>query len=317
MNNNNLLKLYNMPVFSNLHDFSELCHISSYKIFSIINNSYTFYRRYEIPKKSGNFRTIYQPRADVKAIQAWILRNILDKIQPSEHSTAFRKNYSVLDNAKPHSLNRYFLSLDIKDFFTSISIGQVANLFKTIGYNSEQAHILSRLCTCSNFLPQGGVTSPAISNLVVSKMDRRISGYCSKRNIIYTRYADDMTFSSNNRNILNSSKKYLIKIIENEKYEINTDKTRFSGPRIKTKVTGLIKNSSEPKFGIGKRNKNHMRSIIFNLLVNKRVINQKYSSIESVKGWLAFTKHVDIDSYNYLNKYFNRLLNDIGKENTI
>lgn len=300
-----------MPVFSNINDFSKLCHISNYKIFWIIYKSYSFYRRYDILKKSGTTRTIYQPNPDVKAVQAWILRNILDKIHPSEHSTAFRKGYSILNNTKPHSYNRYFLSLDLEDFFPSISRKNVTFLFKNIGYNKEQAHILSRLCTCSNFLPQGGITSPSISNLVVNQMDRRISGYCSKRNIIYTRYADDMTFSSNNRNILNNSQKYLIKIIESEGYNVNSSKTRFSGPKIKTEITGLVKNSSEPKFGIGKKKKNRMRSIIFNLIINNKIIDKKYNSIDSIMGWLAYVKHIDNDSYSYINKYLCRLQDSI------
>jgi len=308
MYNTDRLRLFNLPVFNDIDDLASLCHISSEKLRAIFSRSSKFYRQITIPKKSGGTRKIYQPNKTVKAVQAWILRHILDKISPSHHATAFRKNISIKNNIEPHKFNRYFFCVDLKDFFPSIDQRRTEILFQRIGYSSAQAVILANLCTCNFLLPQGGVTSPAISNLVVSRLDTRLSGFCSKKHIIYTRYADDMTFSSNNRNILNNSTSIIKAIIEDEKFEINAEKVRFIGPGVNCKVTGLVKDSSEPKFGVGKKKKNWMRSVIFNFLVNKTVIDQKYKTFESILGWLGHVKFVDEPSFNYLNTYMSRLI---------
>ena len=305
--NTERLRLFDLPVFKSVENLSSLCHVPSNQINEVLLHSFKFYKRVPLSKKSGGKRIIYQPNTLVKALQAWILRHILDKINPSHHATAFRKNVSIKNNVEPHQYNRFFFCLDLQEFFPSIKIDRVYTLFLNVGYNEQQAQVLARLCVCGYFLPQGGITSPSISNLVVNRLDRRLSGYCSKKHIVYTRYADDMTFSSNNRSVLNNSTGIIKSIICDEGFEINPNKIRFVGPSIRCKITGLVKNSKEPKFGIGKKKKNWMRSVIFNLIVNKKAISAKYQNMESVLGWLSYVKHVDESSYDYLNTYMKRL----------
>lgn len=180
-------------------------------------------------------------------------------------------------------------------------------LFSDIGYSRQIATTLAKICTCGSSLPQGGVTSPAIANLVASRLDRRIAGYCGKKKIVYTRYADDLTFSTNNRNILNHAEEILTSIIRSEGYEVNSEKTRFSGPRVCCSVTGLIKNSSIPKFGIGRKKKLAMRSVIFNYIVNDKFVNPKYGTKQSIIGWLNYCNNVDKQVYCSLKRYANRL----------
>ena len=296
-----------MPVFHGIKEFASLCHISYKKISAVQYNSHPFYRRFTIKKKSGKERIIYEPNSTVKAIQVWILRHILDKVNPSDYATAYRKGYSILSNTNPHKNNRFFFCTDIMDFFPSIKMVRVFYLFRNIGYDERQAELLARLCTCNNSLPQGGVTSPAISNLVVNKLDRRLAGLANKKNIVYTRYADDLTFSSNNRSILNNSSKLIEEIIENEGFKINSMKTQLIGPKRSCKITGLIKNTSKPTFGIGKRKKNWMRCVLFNLVVNYRIIDDNYLNEESVLGWINYLKQVDPVSYDYMINYWNKL----------
>ncbi len=303
MDNYQQLKLLNLPVFANMEELSSLTHISFKTIFGIYYNAYSFYRRMNIYKKNGKIREIHIPNKNVKALQAWVLRMILDKIIPSSHATAFRKNYSIINHVTPHKYNRYFLLIDIKDFFPSIERKRICFLFQTIGYNEKQSKILSRICTCGNFLPQGGITSPAIANLIVNRLDRRVSSLCIQKNIIYTRYADDLTFSSNNRNILNNTKEILLKIIENESFTPNIKKTHFMGPKIRCSITGLVKNSSEPIFGIGKTKKNKMRAVIFNSIVNNKFLITKYQTLDSIKGWLIYCRNIDENSYQYFRRY--------------
>jgi len=305
-----LYKLIGIPQFESISELAEMIHISDNKLYSIVRNSRPFYRRYSIPKKNGDERQIYQPNRDVKAIQAWILRNILDLLNPSMYATAYRKKYSILENVRFHQKQRYFLCLDIEDFFPSINISNIKYFFMSIGYANNISDVLARLCTCDNRLPQGGVTSPALSNFICYKLDKRIAGFSGKKRITYTRFADDITLSSNNRRVLNYSFSIFKNIINNEGFELNNNKTRFTGPGRSCKITGLIKNNSAASFSIGKKKKNYMRYVLFNLIVNKKIVDVKYSTIESIIGWLLFVKSVDILSYEYMNRYMERLLNN-------
>ena len=114
-----------------------------------------FYKRYKIDKSDGSKRLIMQPSSELKAIQAWILRNILEKLRPSRYATAYIKGLGLAANIKPHKNNRYFICLDLEEFFPSISFRRIMNLFSLIGYSSTAAYFLTNLTTCDNILPQG------------------------------------------------------------------------------------------------------------------------------------------------------------------
>jgi retron-type reverse transcriptase len=306
MENNKIQSLLDLPKINSVEELSELMHISDKTIISIYYNSWCFYRRFSILKKSGKNRQIFEPNKEVKAIQAWILKHIIYKLNPSMYATAYRKNYSILDNVRFHQKQRYFLCLDIENYFPSINTKDVEYFFYNIGYSPTISELLAELCTCNNSLPQGGITSPALANMVSYNLDKRIAGFANKKHIIYTRYADDITLSSNNRNLLNYSYQIIQKIIIDEGFKVNEEKTRILGPSTQCKITGLIKNSSLPVFSIGKKKKNHMRSVIFNLLINNRKIDKQYETRESIIGWMNFTKYIDVTSYNYIKRYYQK-----------
>ncbi len=157
-----------------------------------------------------------------------------------------------------------------------------------------------------------GVTSPSLSNLIAATLDRRIGGYTSKRHIVYTRYADDITLSSNRTEVLHNALPTILNIIKSEKFKPNMKKLRFMGPRRKCLITGLVKNSSEPNFGIGKKKKRHMRAVIFNTYI-KLIEDKEYKNRESIDGWLRFLKSVDDISYNQMLNYQEKMLKRHGK----
>ncbi|MCD6180267.1 MAG: retron St85 family RNA-directed DNA polymerase [Bacteroidales bacterium] len=311
--NSELLRLLNLPVFSDEEELASLMHITPERIKMLSKFPHRYYKKYKIPKSNGKLREIRQPRKDLKAIQAWILRNILDKLSPTTFATAYIKNRNISDNVTPHSNNRHFVLLDLEDFFSSISIRRAAKVFLLIGYSKKAASILARLCTCDGSLPQGAVTSPSLSNLIAAKLDRRIAGYTSRRNIIYTRYADDITLSSNNPATLSLSLPRIIKIIKSEHLKPNMDKLRVLGPRKRCSITGLVKNNSEPEFGIGKKKKKQMRAVIHHFLFNLSK-DDKYTNKASIIGWLNYLKSVDKESFEQMNNYWNQL---IKKSNSV
>lgn len=199
------------------------------------------YNKFKIPKKKGGFRKIEKPNENLKKIQTLILEEILEKVQVCDKATAFLKGKSITDNAKEHINKRYILNLDLNDFFGNIRYESVYKLFKKIGFEDKKAKKLSRLCTHNGRLPQGAPTSPYISNIICENLDREMIKLCKSIQADYTRYADDITISTNN-NYLRQNFKAIEEIINNEGFRLNYKKTRFINKNNKQVVTGIVVN---------------------------------------------------------------------------
>ncbi|HQN32304.1 MAG TPA: retron St85 family RNA-directed DNA polymerase [Sedimentisphaerales bacterium] len=303
-----LLRLLGLPVFSDCRELADAMHVDSTQV--VLFNRYAYaghyYLEYPIPKAGGGARIIRAPGKRLKAIQAWVLRNILDKLTPSPYATAFRKGMNLTNNVTPHQSSSYFLCLDIEDFFPSIKVWRVSQIFKLVGYSSRAARTLANLCTCRGELPQGAVTSPAISNIAAGRLDRRLGVACARRNIVYTRYADDMTFSCNNPRVLCRVLPMFRRIVQTSGFKLNDRKQRFSGPRRHSRVTGLVKNTAEPKFGIGRKKKRQMRAAVYNLLVRNQP-GPQYATLAAIEGWLSYARSVDSDSAAQMSAYYEHL----------
>ena len=303
------LLLLGLPVIENLEDLSEHVHLSKGLLYRLSKRNNLHYIKFEIPKKSGGKREIACPSRELKAVQAWILRDILDKTSVSNAATAFRSDRNILYNAECHkhdrfSNNRYFLCLDIDDFFPSISGTRIIGIFETLGYNSFISRVLALLCTCDDSLPQGGVTSPALCNIVCINLDRRILGYVGKKNIAYSRYADDMTFSCMNANRLIGVKKMVAGILKDEGFSLNESKTRFLGPKSQRRITGLV--ISNDRIGIGRGMKRLLRAKIHRLYTADMPDTSRQSLLLHIKGWLSFTEDVDKKTYDRLMQYISK-----------
>ena len=299
------LRLFDLPVFSSLGELCALLHLEEGRVRLIAQESFRFYRRYDIPKKSGGLRSIRQPTPEVKAIQAWILRNILDQLKPSPFATAFIRGVGLNSNVSPHAGNRYFLCVDIEDFFPSISVFRVYNLFYSVGYCIEAARLLAELCTVQGHLPQGGVTSPALANLVCARLDRRLAGLCSRRGLVFTRYADDLTFSSNNPAILRRTYGAIQHIVSGESFLVNARKTRVMGPKTACPITGLMKNSALPQFSVGRERIRLFRAEMHRVAFGDS--GDRYKSEAAIMGLLAFVRSVSESQYTALLKYWDSL----------
>lgn len=302
-----LLRILGLPIFEKEEELASLMHISPSIIKVIVLHPERFYKKYKIRKSSGKWRSIKQPSRDLKGIQAWILRSIIEKIAPSIYATGYIKKKNIYFNVLQHCDNRYFISLDLEDFFPSISTRRVIKKFEIIGYSSKASYILSRLCTFEGNLPQGAVTSPGLSNWIASQLDRRIGGYAARTNIIYTRYSDDITLSSNNRILLRKSLSRILKIIKTEHFTSNLKKLRVMGPGNRCAITGLVKNDTEARFGIGIKKKRIMRAVIHNY-VFKSQTDVKYNTDDSIYGWIEYLRVVDQSSYDQMNLYINRII---------
>jgi RNA-directed DNA polymerase len=157
------------------------------------------YTAFEIPKRSGGMRQIHAPLGvtrDVQTKLAAIFQGIYEA-HPSAHG--FIKARSILTNARGHVGQRLVLNIDLEDFFPSINFGRVRGLLMAppFGLGPGAATILAQACCYRNGLPQGAPTSPVLSNFIAASLDRRLTRLAKENNVRYSRYADDITFSTN------------------------------------------------------------------------------------------------------------------------
>ena len=212
----------------------------------------SLYTDFDIPKKSGGVRRISAPKLQLRNIQQKLKNEIEKYYFPPQYAHGFIKKRSIVSNAKQHINKKWNVNIDIKDFFPSITSQRVYGLFKAkpFSFSSKVASLISNLLTYNGFLPQGSVTSPLITNMIFFSLDRSLAKYCKKNDITYTRYADDITFSSNNRKKLNkiydehdnSVNDSVVTIIKNNGFEINLDKVRCNFYFKHQEVTGIKTN---------------------------------------------------------------------------
>lgn len=214
-----------------------------YVITRYAHNCDLYYKVFSIPKSSGRSRRwICAPSRELKGLQRWIVRYVLNPIQLHDAATGYRRRLSIVDNAKCHVDREFVANVDIRDFFPSISTPRVFGMFRSLGYCDDVAWILSRLCTYRGRLPQGAPSSPGITNVICRRLDARLSAYCDLYDWSYSRYSDDITVSGDGP--LGQALRIMTKIISAEGFAINPRKTRVSRRGASQQVTGLIVNAA-------------------------------------------------------------------------
>ena len=250
-------------------ELSYLLNLTPLQVEQIINNP--SYIEFKIPKKKGKPRLICQPNVELMKIQRRLnlyFQAIYEFHIPScVHgfiSKSNTANRSIVTNAKPHIGKRNILVIDLKDFFTTIRAKRVKNLFSSWGINDEIASTLALLCTYKGTLPMGAPTSPIVSNLCSYELDMKLMRFCELNQVTYSRYADDLTFSSNG-NISDELIQSLIQMIRENGFEINYKKLRRIGSHRKQKITGIIVNQ---KLSVERKLKKKIRAIEHDIKLN-------------------------------------------------
>jgi RNA-directed DNA polymerase len=213
------------------------------------------YRTFTIAKRGNKgVRTIRAPMPPLLKCQRRIADALLELYKPRSGVHGFVRERSILTNADVHVDKCWTFRIDLKDFFPSIHFGRVRGLFlaKPFSFNPDLATLLAQICTHEKELPQGAPTSPIISNLVCRQLDAELLKFANTHQCHFSRYADDLTFSTNRKGfpkalaiateatILPSSQ--LTTILEEHKFKINSEKTRLNGKNKRQRVTGLIVN---------------------------------------------------------------------------
>lgn len=214
------------------------------------------YREFKIPKGSGrSTRTIAAPTPDLAKAQKWILNNMFSGAQASPNSFAYQRGVSVKDCATVHVGARWLVKLDLRDFFSSIDERRVAKIFRLTTTDEATSVTLAKLCTrvplpahlprrsVLGLLPQGAPTSGMLANLVAHNLDLSLSRLASAQQLRYTRYSDDITFSSKlkfsrgkGERVIRAAREH----IAGNNFVMNEKKIRVCPPGSRLLVLGLL-----------------------------------------------------------------------------
>lgn len=220
------------------------------------------YRRFTIPKKTGGTRLISAPMPRLKRAQYWVLDALLVHAPLHEAAHGFVPGRSIVTNASRHVGRDVVVNLDLKDFFPTLDYRRVKGKFRGLGYAEAVATVLALLCTepdtdtveidgqCLHAargprrLPQGAPTSPALTNLICTRLDARLTGLSLSLGFTYTRYADDLTFSASGAAAekVGPLLKFVGEIVAAEGFTVHPDKTRVMRRGRHQEVTGLTVN---------------------------------------------------------------------------
>lgn len=261
------LQTYGLPPLSDAAGIADALGIKVNELrflsFDRKTSNVSHYVRFQVPKKSGGVRLISAPMPRLKAVQHWILQNILEKVATHDSAHGFRAGRSIVTNAHPHVGAETIVNLDLKDFFPTITYKRVKGLYRSFGYSEAAATILGLLCTeptteeveldgrkyfvatSARHLPQGAPTSPAITNALCRRLDRRLLKMADELGFTYTRYADDLTFSASGESLRNLSGLLarVKAIVAHEGFTVHPEKTRVLRRSRQQEVTGIVVNS--------------------------------------------------------------------------
>ena len=219
----------------------------------------SYYTTWQVSKRNGRgVREIRAPRSTLYTIQKRLHEILQEQYEPREPTHGFVLRRSVGTNARPHVGRSLVLNVDLKDFFPTINYGRVRGLFlrSPFNLNEDVANLLAKICCWENRLPIGAPTSPVVSNMICLRMDRELQALAGRRACWYTRYADDLTFSTNRSAfspriavlagpadeqavVLGEE---LVGILSTNGFEPNLEKTRLRTSHQRQSVTGLVVN---------------------------------------------------------------------------
>ncbi|MCS6899502.1 MAG: reverse transcriptase family protein [Myxococcales bacterium] len=288
------LRQHGLPVFSDPADLAqqmglsleELRFLAFHRKVSKIHH----YARFILPKKTGGERIISAPMPRLKKVQRWILDNLLKKIPVHDAAHGFRDGRSIVTNATPHLRAAVVVNLDLQDFFPSVNYQRVRGIFRSLGYSDAIATPLALLCTEAEVdvfdldgehyfvasgprkLPQGAPTSPALTNLICSRLDRRLCCIANRMGFVYTRYADDLTFSAQGFSPSDGAPRLapnvgpLLRrvrwVIQAEGFRVHPNKTRILHRSRRQEVTGIVVNQ---RLSVDRETLRKFRALLFQI----------------------------------------------------
>lgn len=323
-------RLASLKSASSRNDIAALLNTSKKGLTSILYTRpiASRYSIFEIAKKGGGNRVIKAPDEKLKLLQqklSMLLQDCLDEINAATGrkeaiAHGFRRKRSILTNAKRHRRRRWVFNLDLQDFFPSIHFGRVRGFFlkdKNFALHKDVATVLAQIACDGNALPQGSPCSPVISNLIAHSLDMHIVRLAAKVGCSYSRYADDLTFSTNKKEFpkeialpveheIHSWRPgtELLEIITHSDFKVNEKKTRMQYRDSRQDVTGLIVNR---KINVRREYRHNVRAMVHSLFRTGSfqvygpimkdgvtTLGMRDGSLDELHGRLGFIDGVDL-----------------------
>lgn len=284
------------------------------EVFLLSVDAFRHYKKFDIPKKNGGRRRIFHPSKTVKSLQYAICDLFLSRlpVHPSAFAYVPKRPHPTLSNAEAHAPFRYSLRIDFEDFFPSIKSHDLLSAIPNELPDQDRKLLVNCLFgppgeNGVRCLPVGAPSSPLVSNIVMVNFDHEANLLASKFNGRYTRYADDVVFSTNTRgacHLFFHDLSSLVHVNISPKLTINSGKTLFLSRGCRRVVTGIV---ITPTGGtsVGRRQKRYLRKLLFELKAGR--ISGR--DTDFLRGYLAFVKDVEPDLINRLTiKFGDRLL---------
>jgi hypothetical protein len=262
------------------------------------------YRYRWFPKRNGGCRLIEEPKPLLKQAQRLILREILEAIPVHAAVHGFRRGRSAVTYAAAHTRRRVVVHLDLADFFASITVGRVYGIFRSCGYPEPVAHLLAALTTNSvprsiakatdrfgqPHLPQGAPTSPALANLAAFRMDRGLAAL----RFNYTRYADDLAFSSAAAHVDTARLVARVtRIAADEGFRVNEAKTTVQRASQRQRLAGVVVNE---RLNVDWRDYDRLKAILHNA-ARQGPASQNREAVPDfrahLEGRIAWVRHLN------------------------
>jgi retron-type reverse transcriptase len=312
-------KLANLKAATRLRDIAKLLTINpshlSYILFKTPPEKK--YETFDIPKRNGQRRTISAPVGTLKFAQRQLSTLLQDCIDEINHSTGrkdrvshgFKRDKSIMTNAREHRNRRYVFNIDLADFFPSINFGRVLGFFvsdKNFTLHPRVAMVIARTACHENTLPQGSPCSPVISNLIAHVLDMHLVKLASKSECTYSRYADDLTFSTNEKvfpadiaerigpdsHVWMPGAK-LREIVKHCGFQINQQKTNMQYRDSRQVVTGLVVNR---KVNVRSEYRRSVRAMVHCLLKTGSFakLDKEEGTLDQLHGMLGFIDGIDL-----------------------
>ncbi len=284
------------------------------------------YRRYSIPKKTGGMRGISAPKPALAKAQRWIFERIVGQLRVEPEAHGFVPSRSIVSNATPHVGRHVVINLDLEEFFPSITWRRTKGLFVSLGYSEQVSVLLASLTTepprveanldgkllhvaiGARRLPQGACTSPAITNVLCRALDRRLAGLAKSFGFAYTRYADDLTFSSDASEKVGALLTFIRRIITDEGFTEHQKKTRVMRRGRRQEVTGVVVNA---KPSVAREEVRELRAVLTNAARHGFESQNRKNHpafVEHLRGRIAFVAMVDPLRGERLRALFERAL---------
>ncbi|EXR46421.1 MULTISPECIES: retron St85 family RNA-directed DNA polymerase [Pseudomonadati] len=271
------------------------------ELLEFLENAPRKYKIYHIPKRTYGFRTIAQPIPELKNLQRITIKFLENELPVHNSAAAYIKGKSIKHNALSHCKNKYFLKLDFENFFNSINttvFWKMWNSYTNIQIpTQDKTHIENLLfwrpskTSKKLILSIGAPSSPFISNFCMYEFDQAVEEICLKHKVTYTRYADDLTFSTNTKDVLFDFPKYINSIlldVYDGQLRLNSLKTKFSSKAHNRHVTGVTI-TNDKKISLGRARKRYIKSLIFKY-INSDI---DLEDISKLKGLLSFSYSIE------------------------